>query len=121
MYAGGGAGGDHRALDMLGNWDSAGNDFNGDGDYDDTGKEVARDHNFANEIEAIGVIPFAYDKAGNMTEQGLPATATKEVHPRRLEPPHRRQHRRGGPRRIRVQCPALAHGQAIALPRRRRP
>ncbi|MCL4198907.1 MAG: hypothetical protein KJZ69_15575, partial [Phycisphaerales bacterium] len=72
-------GGQQWALDMLGNWDSIANDFNGDGDYVDSGEEVAREHNLANEIEEIGgVLPFAYDAAGNMTEQDLPAAATKK-------------------------------------------
>ncbi len=56
------------------------NDSNGDGNYTSSSpdEETERTHNFANEIEEIGgTIPFAYDKAGNMTEQGLPATATK--------------------------------------------
>ncbi len=72
-------GGQKWALDMLGNWDSIFNDTNGDGNYTSStpDEEQERTHNFANEIEDIGVIPFAYDAAGNMTEQGLPATATK--------------------------------------------
>jgi len=72
-------GGQQWALDMLGNWDSISNDSNGSGTYTTSSpdEQQERTHNFANEIEDIGVIPFAYDKAGNMTEQGLPATATK--------------------------------------------
>ncbi len=72
-------GGQQWALDMLGNWDSIFNDTNGDGNYTSSSpdEEQERTHNFANEIEDITSLPFAYDAAGNMTEQGLPAAATK--------------------------------------------
>ncbi len=72
-------GGQKWSLDALGNWDSIWNDSDGDGNYTSSSpdEEQERTHNFANEIEDIGIIPFAYDAAGNMTEQGLPATATK--------------------------------------------
>ncbi len=65
---------------MLGNWDSIFNDSNGDGSYTSSSpdEEQERTHNFANEIEDITSLPFAYDAAGNMTEQGLPAAATKK-------------------------------------------
>ncbi len=72
-------GGQQWALDMLGNWDSIFNDSNGDGNYTSSSpdEEQERTHNFANEIEDITSLPFAYDAAGNMTEQDLPAAATK--------------------------------------------
>ncbi len=72
-------GGQQWALDMLGNWDSIFNDTNGDGNYTSSSpdEERERTHNFANEIEDITSLPFAYDAAGNMTEQGLLAAATK--------------------------------------------
>ncbi len=72
-------GGQQWALDMLGNWNSIFNDNDGDGNYTSSSpdEETERTHNFANEIEDIGILPFAYDAAGNMTEQGLPAATTK--------------------------------------------
>ncbi len=64
---------------MLGNWDSISNDSNGSGTYTTSSpdEQQERTHNFANEIEDITNLPFAYDAAGNMTEQGLPSASTK--------------------------------------------
>lgn len=73
------AGSQKWSLDMLGNWSDFRQDLDGNGAYTDSADLIeGRTHNAANEIESIAQTepasatrPFAYDKAGNMTEQKL--------------------------------------------------